>query len=281
MSYIITDDKHYKNIANAIRSKLLVDTQYQPEDMSIAINNIPSSADGMDSPVMGVYFLNPDSNNKPTKCKVVGWKLDNKAASFPIVFNDNIFKNIEKIEFFECDFKKIELNAFAGCLRLTTITLPDSLTMINNSAFYGCTSLTAITFSNSLISIGTNAFKGCSSLTAVTLPNSLTSIEASGFNGCISLTTITLPNSLTKINNGAFYNCVKLENVTIEDGFNCNNLDLSPSTKFTRETIVSWLIALADRTGLTAYKLIIGATNIAKLTEEDIAIATAKNWTLA
>ena len=38
---------------------------------------------------------------------------------------------------------------------------------------------------------------------------------------------------------------------------------------------------LADLTGQTAQTMTIGSANIAKLTADDIAIATAKNWTLA
>jgi hypothetical protein len=44
---------------------------------------------------------------------------------------------------------------------------------------------------------------------------------------------------------------------------------------------VSWLNALYDRTGLSAYKLTMGSTNLNKLTNEQKAIATNKNWTLA
>lgn len=73
----------------------------------------------------------------------------------------------------------------------------------------------------------------------------------------------------------------KLTNVTLGDGFNCNGLDLSPSTKYSVDTIVSMLIALADRTGQTAYTLKLGAKNLAKLSDEQKAIATDKNWTLA
>ena len=67
----------------------------------------------------------------------------------------------------------------------------------------------------------------------------------------------------------------------LEQGFNAKNLALSASTLYTAETIVSWLEALADRTGQSTYTLTIGSTNIAKLTETEIAIATNKNWTLA
>jgi hypothetical protein len=56
---------------------------------------------------------------------------------------------------------------------------------------------------------------------------------------------------------------------------------VSSSTLFTIETLVAMLEALKDLTGQTAKTLTIGRTNLAKLTEEQIAIATNKNWTLA
>lgn len=281
MSYIITDDKHYKNIANAIRGKLSTDTQYQPEDMSIAINNIPSSVDGTDEPVVGIYFTNPDEDGYPTKAKIVGWRLDNKETAFPIVFTDLKFRRLQTIEFLDCEFKSFPANAFNGCSSLTSVHLPNSLTSIGSFAFNGCSNLTSINLPNTLTSISNNAFQECRSLTSVNFSDSLISIGGSAFYFCTSLTSINLPNTLTSISTSAFQNCGGLVDVILANGFNCNNLDLSSSTKFTRETIVSWLIALADRTGLTAYKLIIGKTNLAKLTDDDIAIATAKNWTLA
>ena len=98
---------------------------------------------------------------------------------------------------------------------------------------------------------------------------------------CKSLTSVTIPNSVTSIEVRLFSNCSNLTNVTIENGFNVNGLDLSVSTKYTADTIVSWLNALADRTGQEQYTLTIGATNKAKLTDEQLAIATNKNWNIA
>ena len=212
MSYIITDDKHYKNIAKSLRSKMQTDREYYPKDMAIAVDNIPSSADGTDNPVTGIYFLNPNENGYPTKIKVTGFELDNKETKFPLIFKDNIFKYIEDVEFINCNFKYFLDSAFANCSSLTTINLPSSLVSVSGNIF---------TYSQSL------------------------------------------------------------KEVTFDDNFNCNNLILSSSTLYTRETILQWLNALADRTGQTAYKLTIGAKNLAKLTEEDILIATNKNWTLA
>lgn len=257
MSYIITNGQHYKDIATAIRSKMLTDREYAPSEMASAVANIPSSADGTDEPITGIYFLNPNEQGYPTKVKVVGWSLENKETRFPIVFKDLIFKYLETAEFVNCDFKYLSLSVFAHCPNLQTVTLPNSLTTIVDSAFYN------------------------SSLKTITIPNSVTHIEAYAFANCYYLQTITIPNSVTSIVGTSFNSCNSLEFVTLEDGFNVNNLYLSSSTKYSHDTILSWLNALADRTGLTAYTLTIGTTNLAKLTEDEKKIATDKNWNLA
>lgn len=141
--------------------------------------------------------------------------------------------------------------------------------------------LNEITIPNSVTSIGSSAFQACYSLTSVTIPDSVTSISIYAFYNCPKLTSITIPSSVTSIGSYIFTGCQKLTDVTLGDGFNANNLVLSTSTLYTRETILQWLNALADRTGQKAYKLTIGAKNLAKLTEQDILIATNKNWTLA
>ncbi len=56
------------------------------------------------------------------------------------------------------------------------------------------------------------------------------------------------------------------------------SFNLSASTKFTREALVVVLNNLGTPT--STQTLTLGSTNLAKLTEEDIAIATEKNWTL-
>ena len=55
---------------------------------------------------------------------------------------------------------------FAG---LTSITLPDSLTTLDDYAFSDCSSLTAVSIPDNLTSISRNAFDGCDRLT-LTVP---------------------------------------------------------------------------------------------------------------
>ena len=82
------------------------------------------------------------------------------------------------------------MRAFEDCTSLTAITIPDSVTSIEDDAFSGCTSLTEITIPDSVTSIGDDAFSGCTSLTAITIPDSVTSIGDSAFSGCASLKSV-------------------------------------------------------------------------------------------
>ena len=222
-------------IEESIQRKRGETAPISPSQMPLAIDTIPSSVDGTDVPVGGIYFTKPDSNGNPTECYIIGY------APF---------------------------NAYAWSNQLSRSYFP----YLSKVSFINCKNIT---------SIGDSAFRECSSLTTVNLPDSLTSIGSFAFRGCSSLTTVELPDSLTSIGQDVFYGCASLTDVTIKIGFNCNNLNLSASNRYTAETIVSWLEALADRTGQTAYKLTIGTTNLNKLTAEQKAIATNKNWTLA
>ena len=131
-------------------------------------------------------------------------------------------------------------NAFDGCGKLTSVTIPNSVTSIGEEAFSNCSSLTSVTIPNSVTSIGYNAFKNCYSLTSVTIGESVTSIGYNAFQGCSSLSSVIIPNSVTIIGGWAFYDCSSLTSVTIpnsvtsigDDAFkNCYSLTSVPIGK--------------------------------------------------
>lgn len=78
-------------------------------------------------------------------------------------------------------------DAFYGCFKLTSITIPDGVTSIGDQAFYDCSKLTSVTIGNSVTSIGDDAFYGCKGLTSITIPDSVTSIDNYAFYGCDNL----------------------------------------------------------------------------------------------
>ena len=113
----------------------------------------------------------------------------------------------------------IEEYAFAGSRALTGIVIPSSVQTVSNNVFDGCTSIRSATFENSAItSIGANMFKGCSSLKEVKLPDALTSLPKGTFERCNFLNSITIPSGVTSLGDSCFYYCESLSSIEIPSG---------------------------------------------------------------
>ena len=123
----------------------------------------------------------------------------------------------------------IGLGAFSGCTSLTSIVIPNSVTTIRDRAFYKCTSLTSIVIPNSVTKIEDWAFYDCESLTSIEIPNSVTTIGWIAFSGCTSLTSIEIPNSVTSIGNYTFEDCSSLKTARVPKGCKLGT-DAFPST---------------------------------------------------
>lgn len=175
----------------------------------------------------------------------------------------------------------LRMGVFSQCTGLQEVTLPSTIKVINAYTFNENYNLQTINMPSSLVRIETGAFLQCNSLTNITLPSGVQYLRNQAFYRCSGLKTISIPNSIKEIGDNAFGLCSALENVTLESGFNANGLDVSASSLFSVDTLVSMLNALADLTGQQAKTLTLGSTNLAKLSNEQIAIATQKNWTLA
>ena len=65
------------------------------------------------------------------------------------------------------DVENIGQSAFHNCLRLRSIDIPESLTVIQTSSFAGCASLTTVTIPENIQEIGNNAFNFCYKLVEV------------------------------------------------------------------------------------------------------------------
>ena len=76
---------------------------------------------------------------------------------------------------------------------ITSVTMPDSVSIICSMAFYGCSQLRKVRFSEKLRGIYFSAFHGCSKLTELSFPEQLFAIEAMAFSNCTGLTAVTFP----------------------------------------------------------------------------------------
>ena len=77
----------------------------------------------------------------------------------------------------------------SGFSKLTTVTIPNSVTSIGDGAFYQ-SGITSITIPDGISSIGKETFCECNRLSYIEIPTSVTNIGAWAFNSCRNLSSI-------------------------------------------------------------------------------------------
>lgn len=123
--------------------------------------------------------------------------------------------------------------------KLTTVTIPSTVTSIGRGAFYGCTALAEITFSGgnaavSLDHISYAVFGNCPATTVnldrniegstsadfptvqtLVVGNHVTKLHENMFKDCKQLTSVTLGSNLTEVGKACFYGCSALTGIDI------------------------------------------------------------------
>lgn len=139
--------------------------------------------------------------------------------------------------------------SFLDNTSITSIIIPDTVTLIEPSAFEGCSSLTSIEIPETVTHIGDYVFAGCDSLESITIPfvgsgningerystslssmfyenipSSLKTVTITGgtigddaFKNCDSLTSVIIGDSVTSIGDYAFEGCSSLTSIVIPD----------------------------------------------------------------
>ena len=127
----------------------------------------------------------------------------------------------------------------------------------------------------------TYMFSDCSNLTTIPQLDTSKVTDMRGmFRICRNLTTIPQLDTSNVISmNIMFDSCTNIEQIHMTNI--STHLSIRSCTKMTREAILEVLGNLKDLTGTTSKTLTLGSTLLAKLTDDDKAIATNKNWTLA
>lgn len=190
-------------------------------------------------------------------------------------------------------------NTFYNCSSLKKISLLDTSKVVYMQyTFSNCYSLKTIPqLDTSSVTYMVETFSNCNNLSEIPNLNisNVTDITRT-FSGCSKLTTVPELNC-EKVNssNNTFSACSSLtnlggllnigQNYPLNSTANNYNLTISlvTSPKLTHDSLMNVINKVYDiaTKGVATQKITIGNTNIAKLTAEEIAIATNKGWSIS
>ena len=99
---------------------------------------------------------------------------------------------------------EIHANAFYRC-NIESVTMPDSLEVIDTCAFHECKNLSTVKFGNGLTRICERAFFYCKNLKEIVLPDRLERMDSYAFSYA-GLESVTFGSGLNSLSNGVFAN---------------------------------------------------------------------------
>ena len=162
--------------------------------------------------------------------------------------------------------KAIGYAAFAGCYQLQQVTLPETVTYIDDYAFSG-SALTSVELPSSITGMGKGVFSRCESMEQAIIHASYVGDFA--FLGDFSLNSVTLGSEVQFILRGVFNGCTALQTIDIdpacrisridEEAFINSGLEQIDITSLGLGTIGDWAFA---QTQLSSFTLPDGMTDL-------------------
>lgn len=189
---------------------------------------------------------------------------------------------------------------FYRCLSLTEIPIIDTSNVTNmNNMFYYCTSLTAIPKLNTSNVVNMrNMFNSCKLLTTIAQLDT-SKVTDMGYmfyssNNLFSILPLLDTSSVIDVEN-MFYNCYNLKTLggfknlgkayetTQSANYSRYTLYLAYSRNLTHDSLMNVINNLYDIASkeIKTQQLVLGSTNLAKLTVEEVAIGTSKGWSIS
>lgn len=155
-------------------------------------------------------YVGYDAKNLEIPAEIDGKKITRIGANF---FEGNTYiKNIKIAN----GIKSIGSSAFASCVNLKSVILPESLESIDDSVFSG-SGIKELHLPNSVKEIGDDLCMGCKELNKVVLSDSLTEIPDGAFFRCKELKFVILPKKIKVIKRDAFSEC-RMKYIDLPEG---------------------------------------------------------------
>ena len=183
---------------------------------------------------------------------------------------DSTITSFDELEYFT-GLSSINDYEFNYCTGLTSVTIPNSVTIIGEQAFNECTSLTSLTVPNSITHIGFLAFDGTPWYnnqpdgviyvglvaykykgtmpvgTSINIKEGTLVIDNDAFWYCNELVSVTIPNSVTTIGEEAFSHCTNLTSINIPNSVTTiNKSAFSGCSRLTNITIPNSITTIAN-----------------------------------
>ena len=150
----------------------------------------------------------------------------------------------------------IDAGAFYECPQLKTVIIPASVKEIGELAFYGCNRLQQVDLSN-VRRIGKKTFQDCKALQTV-LAGHLTSVPQSAFESCSAMTSVKLSSEVNTIGEHAFKNCKALTHIALPDQLTTICKEAFENCALTSLELPEGLVTIGER----AFKNCKGLTSV-------------------
>lgn len=188
-----------------------------------------SMASAYDCVINGIYY-----NRSSTTTLTVTYKSESNYDAYSgnvvipeeVTYMGKTFRvtSIGKRAFYNC------------CTKISSITIPKSITYIGDGAFFHYPSSTIsfsrvnitdleawcnILFSGSAsnpLSIAHKLYLNGNEVKELNIPSSIKELNSKAFYGCHSITAVKFPENFQEIGSAAFYGCLNLKSVSLPDG---------------------------------------------------------------
>lgn len=281
----IKPDENFDGLKKVIVNKIPDEYIIPKGSIEIVQNGIYNVTDktevNVNTPSINDYYKNTISHG--TEYGDPGWYTTiKKVPKFTLNENETSCSYL----FQQCPVSDIDISL----LNTTNVTNMKRM-------FSGCANLKSLNIeilNTSQVTDMEGMFSRCKSLTTIPqLDTRYVEKMESIFWGCQSLTAVPQLNARQiRTISSAFYNCSSLINlgglqdlgknyVFPRDNYSDYTLDLSTCNNLTHDSLMNVINGLYNISDKYTQSLILGATNLAKLTAEEIAIATEKGWTVS